>query len=319
MSTDVVGTDESGKKAGGNDRKWYYIGIGLAALFWILDSLVDYYIFHEGTFSQQLFAPKPYEIWIRVIVAAILLSFGIYARTNVIKHRKEGDAIRRYSRKLEEINHIKDLFTDVLRHDLLNRASVIKMSAENLLEEDPDKPELKLLKKSGDDIIELIEGATKLSKVESVDDLETTTLDLKKVIDEVVENYRPLLEKRDMDVENKIEGPISIKANPVIEEVFTNILTNAIKYAADGEKVVIESLEEDEGYRIMVKDHGPGISDDFKEEVFERFQRRTISGVKGSGLGLAIVKRIIELHKGRVWVEDNTPQGTIFHVQLPKK
>ncbi len=193
------------------------------------------------------------------------------------------------------------------------------MSAETLLEEDPDKLELKLLKKSGDDLIELIEGATKLSKLESEDDLETTTLDLKKVIDEVVENYRPLLTERDMDVENKIEGPISINANPVIEEVFTNILTNAIKYAPDGEKVVIESLEEDESYTIMFKDHGPGISDDFKEEVFERFQRRTISGVKGSGLGLAIVKRIVELHKGRVWVEDNTPQGAIFHVQLPKK
>jgi len=236
-----------------------------------------------------------------------------------MKHREENEKISSYSRKLENMNHLKDLFTDVLRHDLLNRASVIKMSAETLLYEDPDKPELKLLKKSGDDLIELIESATRLSKLESLEDLDITTIDLKILIDTVVETYRPLLTEKRLDVENRIPESFSVNANPVLEEVFSNLITNAIKYAANGEKVIIESSEDENNLRIRVKDHGPGISDDFKEEVFERFQRRTISGVKGSGLGLAIVKRIVELHSGRVWVEDNTPQGSIFNVEIPKK
>ncbi len=67
-----------------------------------------------------------------------------------------------------------------------------------------------------------------------------------------------------------------------------------------------------------MKDWGYGIKDEDKEKLFTRFQRMDKKGVRGTGLGLAIVKRIVELHEGRVWVEDNLEGGSIFYVEIPK-
>jgi two-component system phosphate regulon sensor histidine kinase PhoR len=101
--------------------------------------------------------------------------------------------------------------------------------------------------------------------------------------------------------------------------VFANLLSNAIKYARDGRKVIIEVEDDGENYIIRVKDFGEGVPDEFKEIIFERFKRKEKRGVKGTGLGLAIVKRIVEIHGGEVWVEDNSPKGAVFVVKLPKQ
>jgi len=71
--------------------------------------------------------------------------------------------------------------------------------------------------------------------------------------------------------------------------------------------------------KVMVKDRGEGVPDEYKEKIFRRFERRMKEGVKGTGLGLAIVRRVMEFHKGKVWVEDNPGGGSIFCVLLPKK
>jgi signal transduction histidine kinase len=67
-----------------------------------------------------------------------------------------------------------------------------------------------------------------------------------------------------------------------------------------------------------VKDFGPGIRDEDKPKVFTRFERLKKEGVQGTGLGLAIAKRIVELHQGRIWVDDNPAGGAVFCVSLPK-
>ncbi|MBI5253168.1 MAG: HAMP domain-containing histidine kinase [Euryarchaeota archaeon] len=62
-----------------------------------------------------------------------------------------------------------------------------------------------------------------------------------------------------------------------------------------------------------------GGEDEYKQKIFDRFARIEKGGVKGTGLGLAIVKRIVDLHQGRAWVEDNPEGGSVFYVELPKK
>jgi len=70
---------------------------------------------------------------------------------------------------------------------------------------------------------------------------------------------------------------------------------------------------------VSVKDRGNIIPDESKEIIFERFKRIEKRGVKGTGLGLSIVKRIVDIHKGKVWVEDNPEGGNIFLVRIPAK
>ena len=69
---------------------------------------------------------------------------------------------------------------------------------------------------------------------------------------------------------------------------------------------------------VQVRDFGKGIPDKDKPLIFTRFTRLKKEGVEGSGLGLAIVKRLVDLHKGRIWVEDNPAGGSVFCVRLPK-
>jgi signal transduction histidine kinase len=80
----------------------------------------------------------------------------------------------------------------------------------------------------------------------------------------------------------------------------------------------VNILEEQKDWIVSFADEGGGIPDAFKNTIFDRFERIKKEGVKGTGLGLAIAKRIVDLHGGSIWVEDNSAGGCTFRVRLPK-
>ncbi len=96
------------------------------------------------------------------------------------------------------------------------------------------------------------------------------------------------------------------------------MISNAVKYSPEEKKIEVNILDEVGYFKIYVKDWGHGIKGEDKEKIFTRFQRVDKKGVRGTGLGLAIVRRIVDLHGGRVWVEDNPEGGCVFYVKIPK-
>jgi signal transduction histidine kinase len=124
--------------------------------------------------------------------------------------------------------------------------------------------------------------------------------------------------KADMEIENRITESMPVKANKIIEEVFANLISNAIKYARDGKKIIVKGEDRDPFWNIMVIDFGEGLKNTEKSMIFDRFCRLEKKGVKGSGLGLAIAKKIVELHRGGIGVEDNPQGGAVFIVEIPK-
>ncbi|MBU2560341.1 PAS domain-containing sensor histidine kinase [archaeon] len=239
---------------------------------------------------------------------------------NITDYKWAEMALKKYVKDLEEANKMKDLFTDIMTHDLLGPAGVIRNAAELLMDDarESQKELLQVIKWGGEKQEEIIGLTGKLSKLESAEDIEKNPVDLRNIIDKVVIGIRLLLEEADMTVENRIGEGRVVNANPVIEEVFLNLLTNARRYAEDGKKVIIESIEGPESHIVMVKDFGPGIPDENKQGIFERFSRNAKESVKGTGLGLAIAKRVVEIHDGKIWVEDNPEGGAVFKVSLPK-
>lgn len=223
-----------------------------------------------------------------------------------------------YSRKLEESNNLKDLFRDIMHHDLSNPLGVIRGLAEDRLEDDPDDKDLRLIYNNCSRSIELIEDAIRFSKLETIKELEFEELDIMDIIQRTVKCLKPLSDEAGIEIENKITSPLPIQGNEILTEVFENILSNAIKYASPGKKVLIAGEEFDENIRIRFIDFGAGIKDEDKEVIFERFRRVYKEGVRGSGMGLAIAKRLVDLHRGRIWVEDNPDGGAVFVVELPK-
>ena len=109
-----------------------------------------------------------------------------------------------------------------------------------------------------------------------------------------------------------------------LQQVFNNLLANALRYAPQGEsgrpEVRLSAGREADGVRFTVADNGPGLSEEARAHVFDRFWRGDRSrnrGQGGSGLGLAISRAIVEAHGGRVWVESSPGKGTAFHIALP--
>jgi len=113
----------------------------------------------------------------------------------------------------------------------------------------------------------------------------------------------------------KLKGNLIIKANPIIGEVFRNYISNAIKYAKNGKKILLEAIIED-GYVVAnVKDFGKTIEKKNRENIFIRNVQ--LGKTQGRGLGLAIVKRIAEAHNAEIGVKPNKPKGNNFYIKIP--
>ena len=104
-------------------------------------------------------------------------------------------------------------------------------------------------------------------------------------------------------------------------QVFQNLVTNAIKYNNSGKPVIkITSAAKGNFFQVSVFDNGVGIPEEAREKVFEMFSRvENASGADGTGIGLSTVKSIIEKMKGKIWIEENQPHGSVFQILLPVK
>jgi len=103
-----------------------------------------------------------------------------------------------------------------------------------------------------------------------------------------------------------------------MNQVISNLLSNAAKYGAKNDKILINVSQLGKHVRISITDHGPGIPEDFQGRLFQKFTQSSIEHHKGStGLGLSIVKMIVEAHGGVVHLETSPDKGTTFHVDLP--
>ena len=97
------------------------------------------------------------------------------------------------------------------------------------------------------------------------------------------------------------------------------MIGNAIKFTPDGGKVDVTLREKDKAIEVVVKDTGRGIDKKDIDKIFEKFSRVSFQNgnIVSTGLGLAITKEIVELHKGRIYVESKLDRGSIFTVRLP--
>ncbi len=136
---------------------------------------------------------------------------------------------------------------------------------------------------------------------------------------ETVRKYRWQLEEANVQLTYQLE-PVTYNGDAgLLQNVWDNLMTNAIKYNVEGGEVHIHLQEQPTSVEVLVKDSGIGMTIDQLQKVYDRFYRVDVSRTKqGTGLGLAIVKQITELHGGTVQMESAINSGTKVHIHLPK-
>lgn|GEM_PF-2011179 len=168
----------------------------------------------------------------------------------------------------------------------------------------------------------LIDDLLDLSKIQSGRlELHTQDLMLDILVHEVVDNIQMTTQSHTLRIEGKTDAIIHGDRDR-LGQVFTNLLTNALKYSPDADTIIIHLRTENKWAVVSVQDFGIGISREHQQRIFERFYQvrddtgRTFSGL---GLGLYITNEIIKAHQGQMHVESTPGQGSIFSILLPIK
>jgi two-component system OmpR family sensor kinase len=146
-------------------------------------------------------------------------------------------------------------------------------------------------------------------------------IDAKPVISRVVEDLLPLALSRSTDLGVEVEDGVRIASTPVdLATVVRNVLDNAIRYTPEGGRVDLRLRRTPEAISLEVEDTGPGIPQDERQRVFDRFYRIVGSRQSGSGLGLSIVATIVNRWQGRIALSDahaGSPAGLRVRIEIP--
>jgi signal transduction histidine kinase len=149
------------------------------------------------------------------------------------------------------------------------------------------------------------------------------TVDLSKVIEFSCSTVEPLAKEHQILIQvQSVPNPVmAFGAGDKLNQLFDNLLINAVKYNRQGGRIEINLLENDQSAFVRISDTGVGISHDSLKEVFTRhFQERAkpLGNVKGLGIGLSLAQEIVHRHRGEIYVESKVGKGSTFTVRLPK-
>jgi signal transduction histidine kinase len=220
----------------------------------------------------------------------------------------------------------RDEFISVASHELKTPVTSLKMYTQGLQREFGRKGDYAMAARFSrmdgqiNKLTMLISDLLNISRIQ-MGKLEFNMLafDLNSLVRETVENVESLAGKHEIIVRGKV-GKMVWGDKDRIGQVLTNLLTNAIKYSPDAERVVVRLSSDRNSAVLRVKDFGIGIDKEHQEKVFNRFYRVNDSHEKtfpGLGIGLYISRDIIERHKGEIGVVSDKGEGSEFWFRLP--
>jgi two-component system sensor histidine kinase EvgS len=251
----------------------------------------------------------------------------LYETAMRIESQKASAALREREdelRSLKKVNQLKDEFIGLVSHELRTPLTVILGALSTVITEED--------KLSRREVKQLVGDA--YSEAETLSDILANLLELARAqANRLQINEEPVNIKETIDtVVNKMQQPVSHQVSIDCEEsvivtadrvrvhrILHNLLDNANKYSKPGTKIEIFVRQNGDEVLIGVRDHGIGIPSDQQGKLFEVFQRLEPqnSGAAGTGLGLVVCRRLVEAHKGRMWLESQPGEGSTFYFTLP--
>ncbi len=233
-------------------------------------------------------------------------------------------------RELKRLSDIKLDFVSTVSHELRSPLAAVKEATNLMLDgtvgkvSEEQRRFLNISKKNVDRVVNLINDLLDVSKLESGKlDMKRNHQDICPALKDSYETLKFSADKK--DIKFKLEMPRKeIRMwfdKDMITRVLVNLISNAIKYTQENGKVDVRLEDLGKFAQVSVVDNGSGIKPEDQDKVFDKFYtvaKTKSDGVKGTGLGLPIAKEIIELHKGRIWVDSEAGRGSRFLFTLPK-
>ncbi|HSJ58204.1 MAG TPA: ATP-binding protein [Anaerolineae bacterium] len=229
--------------------------------------------------------------------------------------------------RFRQAEELKSTFVSVVSHELKTPVALIKGYAETLRREDAEwdratvRDGLDVIAEEADHLTHLIDSLLEASRIQAGGlKLQATDVNLPRLAEKVVDAYRTQTRIHTFELDFPPDFPAVWGDPERLREVFTNLVSNAVKYSPDGGRVWVGGRTDRTGVTVYVADQGIGIPAEEQARIFDRFHRvQSGQHTDGTGLGLYLVKAIVEAHGGRVSVESVPERGSIFMFTLPAR
>lgn len=250
------------------------------------------------------------------------------ACANQIALALEVDRLQEQTKKSElktETDRVRNTLLQSVSHDLrvplVSIMAAASMQIEMAKQLKPDE-NIKLAKNiylETEQLSRLINNLLQVSYLESdVAKLQKKPSSLYETINTVIKTSTKKLGKRPVNINVSGDLPKISFDNILLQEVFINLIDNAVKFTPPLSSIDITAVVEGDHLLVSVEDHGPGIVTDEVDKLFEKFYRgRLLTTERGLGLGLAICRMIIDAHGGKMWAENRKDGGAVFRFTLP--
>jgi signal transduction histidine kinase len=194
------------------------------------------------------------------------------------------------------------------------------LSRENITEE--QKENLGAIKKSLNRMNNLVAKILEIKVLESSSfKTNYSTVDLKQVTEQVISAFKIQSENKKIQIVKDLDQVVASMDRSLIVQIIDNLLSNAIKFSNQNTKIRVTLKELTQTVRFEIADEGPGIMEEDKPKLFQKFQKlhaQPTGGESSTGLGLSIVKKYVEAMKGKVWCESEFGKGAKFIVEFKK-
>ena len=238
------------------------------------------------------------------------------------------DELSELNARLQTMDRMRSELLTMVSHDLHTPLTAIKGSLEVLLHEtvgvELRRELLGIAQKNADRLFRMVSDILDLARIEAGRfQGRREQFDVLTALRGTIDRLQQMAQDRGISVTLTVPaGPLTVSADSLrMEQVFTNLLGNALKFTPRGGRIAIAAAERGAHILVTVADSGVGIPPEHLDRVFDRFYRVPMpasSAVEGTGLGLSICKAVVEEHGGRIWVESQVGRGSTFFVIIPK-
>ena len=281
----------------------------------------------DGFVSHDLFSRRIYLFGTGLVF--ISTSYLVVYITNsiVMRSRRHEEAYLKANRELEKKDEIKNEYVLRITHDIKGHLAAIQSSL-NVLHSKPEGSirqdcweflEIASLRTAT--LIKFVKDLLYITRLKLSNEFRTGHFSIRESIEKIVTDLASPAREKSIRIHVEIDDPVDqiLGFQLSIEELITNLLTNAIKYSDHDSEVDLRVKARNKQVRIEIQDEGPGIPSNEQRLVFEEFYRGSHTGAstEGTGLGLAIAKKIVQFHGGKIWLESNEGTGSKFCFTLP--